>query len=54
VDGDSTDETPKILARFRDKIRIFNEEPLPKRWVGKNWACHLGYQKAKGEIVLVH
>src|SRR2546430_1618543 len=37
VDGDSTDGTPKILARFRDKIRIFNEEPLPKRWVGKNW-----------------
>lgn len=52
VDGDSTDETPKILARFRDKIRIFNEEPLPKRWVGKNWACHLGYQQAKGELFL--
>src|SRR5437016_11817425 len=25
VDGDSTDETPKILARFRDKIRIFKD-----------------------------
>src|SRR5437879_10511263 len=46
VDGDSTDETPKILARFRDKIRIMTEETLPKRAVGKKDDCHLGDKKA--------
>jgi len=52
VDGGSTDETPQILAKFRNKIRIFNEEPLPNGWVGKNWACNLGYKQAKGELFL--
>jgi len=52
VDGGSTDETPQILAKFRDKIKVVNEEPLPKGWVGKNWACHLGYKQATGELFL--
>jgi chlorobactene glucosyltransferase len=52
VDGGSTDGTPQILAKFQHKIRIINEEPLPKGWVGKNWACHLGYGQAEGEIFL--
>ena len=52
VDGDSTDETPQILLRFRNKIRILNEEPLPKGWVGKNWACNIGYKQANGELFL--
>ncbi len=52
VDGDSTDGTPQILAKFRDKIRVLNEDPLPDGWVGKNWACNLGYKQAKGELFL--
>lgn len=52
VDGNSTDETRKILHGFGDKIKIFEEEPLPLGWVGKNWACHLGYKQASGELLM--
>ena len=52
VEGDSTDGTQGILREFRDKIFLVEEEPLPSDWVGKSWACHVGYQKAKGELLL--
>ena len=52
VDGGSTDETPQILTKFKGKIKLINEKPLPKGWVGKNWACHLGYKQAIGELFL--
>ncbi len=52
VEGHSTDGTQKILRKFRDQIMLVEEEPLPPGWVGKNWACHLGYQRAKGELFL--
>ena len=52
VDGNSTDDTRKILDSFGQKIRIIEEEPLPQDWVGKNWACHLGYKQAKGDLLM--
>ncbi|HZD12672.1 MAG TPA: glycosyltransferase family 2 protein, partial [Candidatus Binatus sp.] len=52
VEGGSTDETEAILGRHRDKIKLTREEALPVGWVGKNWACHLGYKEAKGELFL--
>ncbi len=52
VDGGSTDGTKRILDGFRDKITLIEEEPLPQNWVGKNWACHLGYKRANGELLL--
>ncbi len=52
VEGHSTDETKKILQGFQDKIVLVEEEPLPPGWVGKNWACHLGYRKSMGELLL--
>ena len=52
VDGNSSDDTKKILDRFGRKIRIIEEEPLPQGWVGKNWACHLGYKQAKGNLLM--
>ncbi len=52
VDGHSTDGTHDVLARFHDQIILLDEKPLPPGWVGKNWACHLGYQKAQGELLL--
>ncbi len=52
VDGHSTDGTRDVLARFHSQITVLEEEPLPPGWVGKNWACHLGYQKAQGELLL--
>ncbi len=52
VEGHSTDGTQDILRKFQDKVVMVEEEPLPPGWVGKNWACHLGYKKAQGELLL--
>jgi chlorobactene glucosyltransferase len=52
VDGSSTDGTRDILRSFYSKIKLVEEEPLPQGWVGKNWACHLGYKQATGDLLL--
>ena len=52
VDGNSTDGTRDILKSFDGNIKIVEEEPLPQGWVGKNWACHIGYNQAKGDLLL--
>ena len=52
VDGNSTDGTQKILKSFDGKVKLVEEEPLPPGWVGKNWACHLGYKRATGDLLL--
>ena len=52
VDGNSTDRTQNILKNFDGKIKLVEEEPLPPGWVGKNWACHLGYKRATGDLLL--
>lgn len=52
VDGGSTDGTRDLLKPFNNQITLVEEDPLPQDWVGKNWACHLGYKKAKGELLL--
>ena len=52
VDGNSSDDTKKILDSFSPKIKVIEEEPLPRDWVGKNWACHLGYKQAKGDLLM--
>jgi chlorobactene glucosyltransferase len=52
IDGNSTDGTLDILRSFDGKISVVEEEPLPQGWVGKNWACHMGYQQARGDLLL--
>ncbi len=52
VDGGSTDGTRELVQKFAHEITLVDEEPLPVGWVGKNWACHLGYQKSRGELLL--
>ena len=52
VDGGSDDGTRETLREFETKITLVEEDPLPAGWVGKNWACHLGYQKSKGDLLL--
>jgi chlorobactene glucosyltransferase len=51
VDGNSEDKTLEIAAKYAN-VRIFDEPPLPAKWVGKPWACHVGAQKANGEVLL--
>ncbi|HVH14216.1 MAG TPA: glycosyltransferase family 2 protein [Candidatus Angelobacter sp.] len=52
VDGGSTDGTRELVQKFAHEVTVVDEEPLPVGWVGKNWACHLGYKKSGGELLL--
>ncbi len=52
VDGGSTDGTRELVQKFSHEITLVDEEPLPDGWVGKNWACHLGYKRSRGELLL--
>ncbi len=52
VEGHSTDGTRQELQNFQNHISLVDEDPLPPSWVGKNWACHLGYKRARGELLL--
>lgn len=51
----STDRSEEILkesARVFHNLTYFNNEPLPARWIGKNFACHMLAQKATGKYLL--
>src|SRR5215467_3917752 len=52
VDGSSTDGTREQLEKFDDRLTIVEEQSLPQGWVGKNWACHQGYERSKGQLLL--
>ncbi|MBN1328345.1 MAG: glycosyltransferase [Candidatus Heimdallarchaeota archaeon] len=49
-DGGSTDNTIEIARPFVNQIVV--EKSLPKGWIGKNYGCHIGYELAKGDILL--
>jgi len=53
LDDNSTDKTNELLREYSDKrLRIISGKPLPKGWIGKNWACHQLAQKAQGQFIL--
>jgi GT2 family glycosyltransferase len=55
LDDQSTDKTLSLLEEERKKnpaIQIVSGKPLPKRWVGKSWACYQLAQVASGEVFL--
>jgi len=52
VEGRSSDGTQELLRKYSRLARIIEEDPLPHGWVGKNWACHLGYKQTTGELLL--
>ncbi|NCU32632.1 MAG: glycosyltransferase, partial [Candidatus Moranbacteria bacterium] len=53
LDDHSTDRTGEILASYSDsRLSVIKGKPLPKGWIGKNWACHQLSQKAKGDIIV--
>lgn len=45
VDGGSTDETPDLLGRYRDRLTIYSGKDR-----GPSDAIHRGFQRAGGEI----
>ena len=55
IDDSSEDLTPKIISKYakqNSKIIPVSARPKPDGWMGKNWACMEGYQKATGELLL--
>lgn len=55
LDDESEDRTWQILsclAEGRKNLHIFKGKPLPEDWIGKCWACHQLFQKARGEYLL--
>lgn len=51
----SIDKTEEIIQQFQVEIKLlsyFNNETLPKGWVGKNYACHKLSMHAKGEYMV--
>ncbi len=55
LDDDSGDNTLEVIRSFEqrdDRIRVIQGEELPDGWIGKNWACHQLYNKAKGDHLL--
>lgn len=66
VDDSSTDGTAELarsagasLGRTADgaagavdpRLTVITAPPLPAGWFGKQWACHTGMQRARGEIL---
>jgi chlorobactene glucosyltransferase len=55
INDSSTDRTGDIinqLALRSSSILVVNAKPKPEDWVGKNWACYEGYQRATGDVFL--
>ncbi len=55
LDDNSTDGTAlaALEAAEQDKrLGVLEGRPLPKGWLGKNWACHQLAQAASGEYLL--
>jgi chlorobactene glucosyltransferase len=52
VDGESTDGTREVALAREPRVTLLGEPPLPEGWVGKNWACWTGAQRARGEFLL--
>ncbi len=55
INDSSTDRTGEIMKEYaaRDSRLVHVNAPAkPEGWAGKNWACHEGYLRAKGEVLL--
>jgi glycosyltransferase involved in cell wall biosynthesis len=52
----SSDRTPAILDQYQtqypDRLRVIHITELPKGWLGKNHALHVGAEHAKGDWLL--
>jgi glycosyltransferase involved in cell wall biosynthesis len=54
INDGSTDRTGEIMKEYaaRDRRVVYVDNlPKPEGWAGKNWACHQGYQRARGEYL---
>ncbi len=53
VDDESSDATgTEARAAATGRVTVIRGEPVPPGWVGKSWACHQGFARARGEWLL--
>jgi len=52
VCGPSTDGTEAVAREFSNEITVLLEPERPADWVGKSWACHQGYLRSTGDVLL--
>ncbi|MEM2237148.1 MAG: glycosyltransferase family 2 protein [Candidatus Caldarchaeum sp.] len=53
VDDNSTDSTWEVAKTFiAEGVKLVRVGDLPAGWVGKTWACNVGYENSTGEWLL--
>lgn len=55
IDDSSEDSTASIIDEYtkqNDHIVLVKAREKPEGWIGKNWACMEGYDKADGSLLL--
>ncbi len=55
VDDRSTDRTSQVVREIQAKdsrIGLVRGRELPSGWVGKNWACHQGFEQSRHDWIL--
>ena len=55
INDESSDKTGDLLHKYcisDSKITHIDTPPMPKGWIGKNWACYQGYLNSRGSILL--
>lgn len=55
IDDSSEDGTSDIISKFarmHPNVVPVSARPKPDGWMGKNWACMEGYEKATGDLLL--
>ncbi len=54
VDDSSDDSTLELIKRYEssNRLKIVKAGDTPEGWVGKNWACYLGYLNSRGELLV--
>lgn len=55
LNDQSTDQTLERLFKIQNKypeLKIMDGKPLPKGWLGKNWACHQLFIASHGDVIL--
>lgn len=49
---DGSAEVARAVAQEDKRLKVISGAPLPKGWLGKNWACHQAAQHAQGDYLL--
>jgi chlorobactene glucosyltransferase len=52
VCGPSNDGTEEVAQEFAGRVTVLREPERPPDWLGKSWACHHGYQRSTGDVLL--